>query len=81
MFPGSGPTGIHHVLSVECSEGRDVIYGINLAHRLVSADLRMILDIALNILPPNDWVIIVRREQLRDMFGPRLNGMKPFLAE
>jgi hypothetical protein len=41
----------------------------------------MILDIALNILPPNDWVIIVRREQLRDMFGPRLNGMKPFLAE
>lgn len=54
---------------------------ISLAHRLVSADLRMVLNVAFNILPPDDRVIVVRFEELRNIFSPCVNGLKPFLAE
>jgi len=51
------------------------------AYRLISADFRMILNIALNILPPDDWVVVVGFEELCDVFCPRFDGVEPFLAE
>jgi len=33
----------------------------------------VVLDVPLNVLAPYDWVIVVRFEQLRDIFHPCFN--------
>ena len=57
----------------------DAMYEIT--YRLVSANFRMILDITLNILSPDDRVISVRSEELHNVSGPRFDGIEPFLAK
>jgi len=51
------------------------------AYCLVSADLRMVLNVALDVLTPDDRVIIIRVKELHDIFSPSFNGVKPFLAK
>ena len=41
----------------------------------------MVLNVAFDILTPDDRVIVIRFEELRNVFGPRLDGLKPILAE
>ena len=41
----------------------------------------MVLDISLNILPPNDRVIIVQFEESRNISGPRFNSFESLAAE
>jgi len=55
--------------------------GTNLTYRLISTNFGVVLNVTLNILPPDDRVIIIRFEELCNVFGPCLNGLKPFLAE
>lgn len=50
-------------------------------YRLVSPNFRVIFDITLNVLPPDDRMIFLRFEELRNIFGPRLDCIEPFLAE
>ena len=51
------------------------------AYRLISAEFRMILNVTLNILPPDDRMIVVRFEESHDVFRPCFDGIEPFLAE
>lgn len=41
----------------------------------------MILNIALNILPPDDRIVFLRFELLRDVVRPPFNCVEPVLAE
>jgi hypothetical protein len=50
-------------------------------YRLVSANFGMILDVALDILSPNDRMIIFRLEKFSNVFGPRFKSVNSFLAE
>jgi hypothetical protein len=50
-------------------------------YRLVSANFGMILDVTLDILSPNDRMIVLRLEKFSDVFGPRFKSVKSFLAE
>jgi hypothetical protein len=38
-------------------------------------------NVALNILTPDDWMILARFEELCDVLSPRINSVKPLLAE
>ena len=51
------------------------------AYCLISADFRMILNVTLDILPPDDRMVGVGFEELRDVFRPCFDGIEPFLAE
>ena len=53
----------------------------NLTYRLVSTNLGVVSNVAFNIFPPDDWVVVIRFEELRNVFGPCLDGMKPILAK
>lgn len=50
-------------------------------YRFVSTNFRVIRDIALNILAPDDWMFFVGFEELRNIFGSRINSVKLLLAE
>lgn len=41
----------------------------------------MILDVALDKLPPDNRMVFVRFEELCDVFGPSFDGIESFLAE
>ena len=49
--------------------------------RLISADFRVVLDISLNIFSPNDWVVIIRFEELCNVTCPRFDSVKSLAAE
>src|ERR1700759_3856110 len=52
-----------------------------ITYGLLSTNFRVIGDVAFNILTPDDWMILVRFEELCDVLGPRVNGIKPLLVE
>ena len=58
-----------------------MILAKNLTHRLISTNFGMILDIPLNIFSPNDWVIIVRFEELRHIARPCFNSLESLVTE
>jgi hypothetical protein len=41
----------------------------------------MVLDIAFNILTPDDRVVVIWSKELGNVFCPHINGLKPFLSE
>jgi hypothetical protein len=41
----------------------------------------MVLDIAFNILAPDDWVVVPRSELPCNIFSPRFHSSEPLLAE
>ena len=43
---------------------------VNLTYRLVPANFRMVLNVSFNVLPPDDWVIVVRPKELFHVFSP-----------
>ena len=49
--------------------------------RLISSNFGVILDISLDIFSPNDWVVVIRFEELCDISCPRLNSVKSLAAE
>jgi len=79
MFPGLDLTGKHHVSSIDSIQGRERC-DKNRAHRLISTDFRVILNVTFNIRVPNDWVII-RLEESCDIFSPRFDGLESVLAK
>ena len=54
---------------------------MNLSYRLVPTNFSMVLNVAFDVLSPNDRVIIIRFKEFRNKFGPRFYGVKPFLAK
>lgn len=61
------------------SEGQDGT--LAKTYYLVSTDFRVVLNITLNVFPPDDGMIFVRFEEFRDIFRPRFDGIKPFPTE
>jgi len=51
------------------------------AYRLVSANFSVVLDISFGVLAPDDRVIFVRFEELRNVISSPFNSIEPFLAE
>ena len=52
-----------------------------ITYRFVSADFGVVWNVALNILAPDDWVVFVRFEKLRNVFSSRINIIKSLLAK
>ena len=50
-------------------------------YRLISTNLRVILHIALGVLPPDDRMIIRRFEEFHDMPGPSFKSIELLLLE
>ena len=50
-------------------------------HRLISTDFGVIRDVALDILTPDDWMVLGRFEQLLDICGSCIDSVKPLLLE
>lgn len=51
------------------------------AYRFVSTDFGVVRNVALNILAPDDWVVFVRFEELRNVRGSRINIIEFLLAK
>lgn len=41
----------------------------------------MIFNITLDVLPPDDWMVVLRFEKFGDIFGPSFDGVEPLLPE
>jgi hypothetical protein len=52
-----------------------------ITYRFVSSDFRVVRDVALDILAPDDRMILVGFEELRDILSSRIKSIEPLLAE
>jgi hypothetical protein len=50
-------------------------------YSFVPSNLRVVLDITFGVLPPYDWMVMLRFEEVSNVFGPSLNGIELLLAE
>ena len=51
------------------------------AYCFVSTKFSITQNVTLNVLSPNDWIIVVQLKKLCNIFGPSFNSIKSLLAE
>ena len=54
---------------------------VSVTYRFISANFRVILNVPLDVLAPNDWVVVVRFEEFHNIVCPCFNSLKPLATE